>query len=477
MVTKRKPSKRKNSNASAQPAEAPQVAPRPSVPVPGAQPRPTVAQQHPVVGQQRPTAGQQRPAVGQPHPAVSQPRPTPAQRPLEQPALSTQPLPPVAETAAAPEVPLPQSKLASKPRRSVNPKEKAKTAAAAAAAANMKAIIEATQETSEEPSPEDFFDSLDMFADDPSVSSRTAESASTRNAKAKASVGAKAAPGRATAEQGDSQPATANPVSKTKAALKAKLLNKHDAEDTAEEDAASAEADVSTEDAPGTSASLPKVKPAKLSVAGAKIATSTEGESSEEAAPRKRKKVREKPRRWPFYVVLSLVVVALLAVAVFSWDRWFRFDDARELQGEWQLQGSDATLVIDGTTIKLTDDVSYAYTLDPTAKTLSFMFGNMAGSGRYRFSPDRSQLLIEETGSHTTMSTLTSDIAWMWDNAVRGAQGKEPSAFESSENTLALTRVSHDGLATPHADSAALAAANKASEDDGESSGDVPTEE
>ena len=36
-----------------------------------------------------------------------------------------------------------------------------------------------------------------------------------------------------------------------------------------------------------------------------------------------------------------------------------------------------AVVVIDGETIKLTEDVSWSYTLDTDAKTISYTFGNM----------------------------------------------------------------------------------------------------
>ena len=85
----------------------------------------------------------------------------------------------------------------------------------------------------------------------------------------------------------------------------------------------------------------------------------------------------------------SVLLVVLLIVGGFSWDRWLRYDDAAEFQGEWQTHGTTAVVVIDGETIKLTEDVSWSYKLDTDAKTISYTFGNMEGSGRYR-SLDRS---------------------------------------------------------------------------------------
>ena len=81
-------------------------------------------------------------------------------------------------------------------------------------------------------------------------------------------------------------------------------------------------------------------------------------------------------------MALGVLAVLLVAAAGFSWDRWLRYDDARELQGEWQVDGTTRVVVVDGASIKLTDDVAYAYTIDPTAKTIEFTFGGMEGSGR-----------------------------------------------------------------------------------------------
>lgn len=164
-----------------------------------------------------------------------------------------------------------------------------------------------------------------------------------------------------------------------------------------------------------------------------------------------RPSVTRKHRRWPWVVALSIVAVLVVMAASFSWDRWLRYDDAHEFQGEWQINDAAKVVVVDGTAIKLTDEVSYIYTLDTDAKTISFTFGNMSGSGRYRFSADRSQLVIMEGETHSTASTLFDDIAWMWDGLVRSVQGQEPAAPVPNDHTLVLNRVSHDATAQPHA--------------------------
>lgn len=203
--------------------------------------------------------------------------------------------------------------------------------------------------------------------------------------------------------------------------------------------------------APGQSGRLKKQ-------AGTAAAAGEDGESlpSREGAPRKRADGRG---RWPWYVALGVLAVLLVAATGFSWDRWLRYDDARELQGEWQVDGTTRVIVVDGASIKLTDDVAYAYTIDPTAKTIEFTFGNMEGSGRYRFSADRTQLVVMEGSSYSALSTLFEDIGWMWDGLVRSVQGKAPAQPEAGEGITVLARVSHDAAAQPRNDEGLAAGA------------------
>lgn len=182
-------------------------------------------------------------------------------------------------------------------------------------------------------------------------------------------------------------------------------------------------------------------------------AVSEDTESSEGTqkprASKRRRSVQERKRRWPLAVAGVILLLMLGVVAVFSWDRWLRYDDAAELQGEWQTHGSTAVVVIDGQQIKLTEDVAYSYTLDTGAKTLSYTFGNWTGEGRYRFSLDRSQLVIFDDRDATWFSTLTDDLGWMIDQAIHSLQGQAPAEVQVDEATTVLDRLSHDAAATP----------------------------
>ena len=129
-----------------------------------------------------------------------------------------------------------------------------------------------------------------------------------------------------------------------------------------------------------------------------------------------------KPRRKVKGVLLGLALVVVLALvgagAVFAWERWGRFDDHADMQGQWYVLGSTTPLTIDDKAIHLTDDVAYEYTLDEHAKTIRYDFGPMQGQGRYWFSNDRNFLAITDGDSFTDASTAFEDILHAFDDLV-----------------------------------------------------------
>ncbi|WP_165252031.1 hypothetical protein [Adlercreutzia sp. ZJ304] len=128
---------------------------------------------------------------------------------------------------------------------------------------------------------------------------------------------------------------------------------------------------------------------------------------------RSRKKRHRKKiiRRIMWVIVFALIAALVASVALFSVFRWYTFDDVADMVGTWQLEGSGMQVEISDTTIRLNEDVAYKYSINPTDKTISFKFGNMAGQGRYRFSLDRQQLSITD-GEFDFWSTLFEDIPW-----------------------------------------------------------------
>ena len=94
-------------------------------------------------------------------------------------------------------------------------------------------------------------------------------------------------------------------------------------------------------------------------------------------------------------VALVLFVLLALVAALFAWNRWFRYDDAADLQGVWRDQAG-AQLAFDGSRMLIGDSVVYDYTVDAAAKTISYDFNGTQGCSAYCFSGDRSMLALRD---------------------------------------------------------------------------------
>ena len=129
---------------------------------------------------------------------------------------------------------------------------------------------------------------------------------------------------------------------------------------------------------------------------------------------------RSRPRIKPKSVLIALcLAVALIAVglgAFFAWDRWGRYDDHADMQGQWYVSGTTTPLSIDEQSIHLTDDVAYEYAIDDHAKTIRYTFGPMEGQGRYWFSDDRNFLVITDGEGFSGAATAFQDIAHAFDD-------------------------------------------------------------
>ncbi len=113
-----------------------------------------------------------------------------------------------------------------------------------------------------------------------------------------------------------------------------------------------------------------------------------------------------------FIIVGSLAVLVLVTLisGVFAWNRWWRFDDAHDIQGEWMVNGTPVSVFFTNDKILLTNKLPYTYKLDPVAKTLTFSFGKFQGSGRYMFRHNRTQLVILDGATFSPVTTLRDDI-------------------------------------------------------------------
>lgn len=169
---------------------------------------------------------------------------------------------------------------------------------------------------------------------------------------------------------------------------------------------------------------------------------------------------------WPVVAVLVAIAVVVVTVGSFSWGRWLRYDDAADFQGAWYANGTTSLVTVDGQEIHLTSDVAYGYTLDTGAKTITFTFGDLQGQGRYRFSADRSELVITDGDRFSFWGNLFSDIGWQFGQLITGLQGKEVPREEVVDGVTVLDRTPGEGAVAAPASSAPAQDADASSADD-----------
>lgn len=169
---------------------------------------------------------------------------------------------------------------------------------------------------------------------------------------------------------------------------------------------------------------------------------------------------------WPVVAVLVAIAVVVVTVGSFSWGRWLRYDDAADFQGAWYANGTTSLVTVDGQEIHLTSDVAYGYTLDTGAKTITFTFGDLQGQGRYRFSADRSELVITDGDGFSFWGNLFSDIGWQFGQLITGLQGKEAPREEAADGVTVLDRTPGEGAVVAPTSSAPAQDADASSADD-----------
>ncbi len=198
---------------------------------------------------------------------------------------------------------------------------------------------------------------------------------------------------------------------------------------------------------------------ADASSAGAEAPAAGEGTDGAEASrdgAASRKKARAK-LRIPLPAAIALVALAAVAavVLVFSWCRWWQYDDAADFQGLWYADGGSSTVTIDAEKINLTSDVSYSYQLDTGAKTITYAFGNLQGQGRYRFSVDRTELVITDGKDFSFWGNLFADIGWRMGQFVDGVQGKAEQRETAGDGVTVLDRTRAQDAGSNSQDAAA----------------------
>ena len=155
-----------------------------------------------------------------------------------------------------------------------------------------------------------------------------------------------------------------------------------------------------------------------------------------------------------------MVLVVVAVVVAFSCWRWTFANDAQDIQGTWYIAGTQKTVDITSDGIKLADDVTYSYTIDEGAKTLSLSFGNMEGEARYRFSLDRQTLALRD-GETTWGNSLSEDISWTIAALGRAIQGEQASPEFSGDSTMVLTRTPQGSSPQDASQAAASQAASR----------------
>ena len=169
---------------------------------------------------------------------------------------------------------------------------------------------------------------------------------------------------------------------------------------------------------------------------------------------------------WPVVAVLVAIAMVVIMVGSFSWGRWLRYDDAADFQGAWYANGTTSLVTVDGQEIHLTSDVAYGYTLDTGAKTITFTFGDLQGQGRYRFSADRSELVITDGDGFSFWGNLFSDIGWQFGQLITGLQGKEAPREEAVDGVTVLDRTPGEGAVAAPASTAPAQDADASNADD-----------
>lgn len=115
---------------------------------------------------------------------------------------------------------------------------------------------------------------------------------------------------------------------------------------------------------------------------------------------------RKRRRRKVFLSVAAVVLAAVCAAGLFAWDRFFRYDDVADIQGQWRVVEQNITVVIDDESINMPASLSYPYELDTWKKTITYDFAGYSGGGSYAFSRDRQSFTITE-GEGEDASSMT----------------------------------------------------------------------
>lgn len=123
------------------------------------------------------------------------------------------------------------------------------------------------------------------------------------------------------------------------------------------------------------------------------------------------------------------IAIAVLAIAIAVVIVVFNaHDDAQDIQGQWQIQGTEAIITITDKQIVLTDDVAYDYHMDPWTHTLDVGFFGASGSAQYAFNPDRTELVITESFVNDDGETVENALTLVKPGAAQDDANNTPNA-------------------------------------------------
>lgn len=141
--------------------------------------------------------------------------------------------------------------------------------------------------------------------------------------------------------------------------------------------------------------------------------------------------------------IISLVFSIIVIIAgIFSFYRWFAFDDAADIQGNWKIGSSQKVVPITSDKITLTDDATYSYSLDKTAKKITVKLGDMSGNSHYSFSFDRKQLVIVDKDLNALEAVFT-DVSDLFSSVTDGSFSLSKGGFDhgNEDGIIRLNKV------------------------------------
>lgn len=153
--------------------------------------------------------------------------------------------------------------------------------------------------------------------------------------------------------------------------------------------------------------------------------------------PRKRRRLRT------WHVVVMIIILLMAAImaltSLFVWDRWYRYDDEADIEGTWYVLGTSVPIEISDGTIRFTENTAYAYSIDPSTKTIRYELGNLDGEGHYWFEEDRSMLVITDGEGFTRDGTAAEDLMRLFQRFSDLSSGKV-TALPAGQGVIILSR-------------------------------------